>query len=729
MIADFVAVIILIAVWWYGLFAVLSGIGLLGRRAFGLLVQGAETWVLSFWSGWIFAILILQLWHLCLKIDVWAFAFIVTLGTVGLLWNRRDLWQVIRACLLRNSLLPIIILFMSLWIANRAIGPIQNGDTGLYHMTAVKWNASYPIVPGLGNLHGRLAFNNSFFLYVAMLGVGPWVQKSHYLANGLLTLVLLAQLLLSLQKIISGYSRYRSYHLFNSLFLAPTFAQVLNPSFSSLTPDIAVFVLGTVLASQIYSYFIDHPKNDIEESYKIFFISVLCIGGIIVKLSFLPFGITALLIVLAKYLSQSSNQAKKLRTRVLLWITLFNGALLTIWMLRGVILSGYVAFPFTLGSLPVTWRVPRPLALSEANWIRSFARAGAVFWTEVLTNWNWLRPWLKYYCTYEYIKPLIIGLLGIIFYLMTMPKVIQNSPRRNHISLVILVPPFTSVIFWFFLAPDPRFSGASFWIFGAGFTALALDTINLKNPKIIRFLQCFLSVSFFVYLFPPYNSLFVLPNKNDGPFYNFPNPEYTTVSINNLTSLNIPLRTDQCWNIPLPCTPYYRPTLHLRKSSLDSGFMLDNSFTFADMHQGSVPKGFIVSPRIGVALTEAIWYDVVDGENIFWMRTPGKILVYTEHAIYVKLSLKPIIMNVYGSLRNEGQLKIALNSLANSELPIKSGTITEAVLALRPDFNIIALDLRSADITPNEINVGNVDARSLSVAFHSVELTSVVLLK
>src|SRR5262249_52771350 len=32
-------------------------------------------------------------------------------------------------------------------------------DTGLYHAQAVRWSEEAPAVPGLGNLHGRLAFN------------------------------------------------------------------------------------------------------------------------------------------------------------------------------------------------------------------------------------------------------------------------------------------------------------------------------------------------------------------------------------------------------------------------------------------------------------------------------------------------------------------------------------------------------------------------------------------
>jgi hypothetical protein len=111
------------------------------------------------------------------------------------------------------------------------------------------------------------------------------------------------------------------------------------------------------------------------------------------------------------------------------------------------------------------------------------------------------------------------------------------------------------------------------------------------------------------------------------------------------------------------------------------------------------------------------------------MRTPGKILVYTEHAIYVKLSLKPFAMNIYGSIRNEGKLKISLNNSSNTELSLKSETITEAVLGLRPDFNIITLDLAVAGTRPNETSVGNADPLANSVAFYSIELTSIVLLR
>jgi hypothetical protein len=725
---EFIAVIISIAVWWCGLFAVLSGLGLLGRRAFGLPVQNAETWILSFWSGWAFAILILQIWHLWLKIDVWAFAVIVALGTGGLLWNRGDLWPVMRAGLRQNFWLAIIVLLMALWMANRAIGPIQNGDTGLYHMGAVTWAASYPIVPGLGNLHERLAFNSTFFLYAAMLGVGPWAEKSHYLANGLPLLVLLAQLLLSLCKVILWNPKYCSYHIFNVLLLAPTLGQMFHPFFSSLTPDIMIFILGIVLTSRFYHFIVNYGNDIRNDYYDVFFITILCTVGITIKLNFVFISASTLVVALSSWISRYSQQDQNELKKTLFWIVLSNASLLSIWVVRGVILSGYIVFPYTLGSVPVTWRVPRPLVLSVANWIRSWARAPGVYWTEVLDNWNWLRPWLGRF-PYEYIKPLITGMLAIVLYLITIPRIIRQSPQWHYSYLAILAPSFLSSIVWFFSAPDPRFSGACFWIFGAGFAALAIDNISLKSSTTTRTLAYLLCLSFFIYLFQFYGQLFIRPNQEDGPFHNFPTPEYVTVSLNNLTKLNLPTKNDRCWNIPIPCTPYVRPTLHLRNDDLNSGFILDDTITFSDMHQGSIPRGVSVSPRIGIALMGGTWSDFEEEKHIRWMRTSGTILVYTEHATYIKLSLKPFVINVYGGSRNEGNLKVSLNKLSNTELPLKSGMITEAVLGLRPDFNIITLDLASANVRPNDTYVGDSNARPISVAFSAIELTSIVLLR
>ncbi|QNP52660.1 hypothetical protein H9L05_02570 [Hymenobacter qilianensis] len=47
-----------------------------------------------------------------------------------------------------------------------------NFDSGLYHFQTLKWLNEYPTVPGLGNLHGRLAFNSSWFPLLSLFRYG-----------------------------------------------------------------------------------------------------------------------------------------------------------------------------------------------------------------------------------------------------------------------------------------------------------------------------------------------------------------------------------------------------------------------------------------------------------------------------------------------------------------------------------------------------------------------------
>lgn len=41
---------------------------------------------------------------------------------------------------------------------------LPNYDDGLYYLQTLKWNRDFPVILGLVNLHGRLAFNSILFL-------------------------------------------------------------------------------------------------------------------------------------------------------------------------------------------------------------------------------------------------------------------------------------------------------------------------------------------------------------------------------------------------------------------------------------------------------------------------------------------------------------------------------------------------------------------------------------
>ena len=360
---------------WSGLCLIFIGVGLFIRRSFGLTVQGAESVLTAFWIGWAFAILFLQLWHFNFKVDWRVLVVLMAVSTAGMLWNWNDLWHTITKRFPQKCALCFVLLLMAIWLANRAIGPPMNFDSGLYHLTSVRWAASYAIVPGLGNLHYRIAFNSSYFLYVAMLDIGPWAQKSYHFANGLLLLVLFTQILLSGFKFFNGSDRV--YDLFNILLLAPVLKQALDVNVSSPSPDLPVFILGVVVSSQLLALLANSQYLRRETGYAVFFITALASIGITIKLSFLVLGGATSLLALIIWFARSSSQGGTADRRTLAWVTICAAVVLVSWMIRGIILSGYIAFPSVMGSFPVEWRISRGDVAGTVNTIQD---SGTTTW-------------------------------------------------------------------------------------------------------------------------------------------------------------------------------------------------------------------------------------------------------------------------------------------------------------------------------------------------------------
>ena len=120
-----------------------------------------------------------------------------------------------------------------------------NYDSGLYHFSSIRWINEYAIVPGLGNLHGRLAFNQSFFTYVAALN--PFFNAGRVVANSylwlltLITCVEVAVISLRHERGLVGWS-VGLFSIPQLFYLAMTSNGVASP-----TPDFTCNLLQTAL--------------------------------------------------------------------------------------------------------------------------------------------------------------------------------------------------------------------------------------------------------------------------------------------------------------------------------------------------------------------------------------------------------------------------------------------------------------------------------------------------
>lgn len=735
MLYPYLITILGIALTWLVLGLASLGVGLLLRRLFRLGPLDRLGLCVAFWTGWAAIVALLQIWHLALPVNRVALILTLIIGATGLLLEARPLAGLAREGVRRAPVLVILLIPTLLWMANRSTGPAQFYDLGLYYLQAVQWNSNYPIVPGLGNLHGRLAFNSAYFLYGALVDQVPFAAGAVHTANGLLLFALLAQSVAAIAALAAG-ARLPRFAFWNSLTVAPVLYLISGLEggtaelpvllyLHGLAPDLPVLVLGLVLAGLCLVLLLEvHALAPGEHAYLCFALALLACVGVAVKLSFVAFALIALVVGLGVTLWRQ-RQARRA------WLALLAPplacALLVggVWMARGVILSGYPAYPSTLGAFPVPWRVPTALALSEANWVRSWSRQRDLHWSVVLGNWAWLRPWLATVPS-PVLRPLNLALVGGLLGAATLGG--SRLPwRQISLATLWLLPALVALVFWFFSAPDYRFAGAVFWVLGLGLMWLAVEGVAHRlaggpPPVAVRLAVVALVLLFVAPVRPPLLLAGVAASPDDGlpPLLA---PPYTPVTTISGLSLLVPVGTNQCWALPLPCTPYVRPELRLREpGNLAGGFILDATREYVDIHGSDLPLAVSAPANLGVALPSG-WYDYEAEHGVRWMQDEGMILLYSDVPRRLRLTLHPSRILGSAGLQHSGKLLVSVEGVPVVETNVQVGEVTELSLAIKAGFSRVTLTPEwGAHKIAEVLGVEN-DGRYVSLALSTIGLS------
>ncbi len=557
---------------WVFFFLLLVGLGLFFRRLFGNPPRKAAGFLLSFWIGWAAALAGLQLWHLVLPVDWRALAFAAALSLAGHLWNAKGTRDFAGRNLPGLGVFALFFLVGSVWIANQAVFSPRMPDFGLYHIPAIRWAEAFQIIPGLGNLHGRMAFNNSSFLYAAMLEAGPFKQKAQYLTNGLLLLVLAAHLFSGASGIFSEKRARRITCLFSFLLLVPVVKWASGLFVSSPSPDVPLYALGVVMSVLLLGFLAGVEKNKKEGDFILVTIFLLACAGVTVKLSFAAFAVVTALVALGVRLVSKNGEGNRPVAKTWVFLAVVTLGITAPWVLRGLILSGYPGYPVKIGAFDVEWRVPPETLTREVSIIRGFARDGRRPPEEVLADPDWFSPWLKRTLgrTFDVLLPLALFFASLLAICLS-----KFFGKRTHAPPQLLglffLPPLASLVLWYATAPDPRFAGAAFWILAAG--AVVWLTETLPHPKgtrlkigIILFGSAFGLALFF--------RLYAAGGLHHG-YWNIPEPDLEYKTTRSGLTLIVP-DDGLCWDGPLLCTPYFDPDLRLRRPGDPGGGFLIN---------------------------------------------------------------------------------------------------------------------------------------------------------
>ena len=142
--------------------------------------------------------------------------------------------------------IPLIALFLALLLVleNATHRPL-NPDTDIYHAQAIHWIESFPAVPGLGNLHGRLAYNSAWFVSNAFFSLAFLGIQSFHLTGSVLFLAVLLYCWGGFADILRG--EYKPSALIKLLVFPLTFA-LLGAEISSPGTDLPASLLLWLVA-------------------------------------------------------------------------------------------------------------------------------------------------------------------------------------------------------------------------------------------------------------------------------------------------------------------------------------------------------------------------------------------------------------------------------------------------------------------------------------------------
>jgi hypothetical protein len=577
------------AVAWTIAGFVLLGISFFGWGRFTLKLLGtdapAQSQGVTVLLGWAYSLLILQILNLVVAIRG---SVAIPLFAAGLLMSVPAL----RAYTSRVHREPIptslvwittCLIAVAAWVASKGMYRVESFDSGLYHLPTIRWLNTYPIVPGLGNLHFRMAFSQAFFAYAAALNAGWFAGHARSAANGFLFLVLLFQ---------AAQGLWRNSHtaIQDHASCALTWAADLlviplliylalsSDGFSSPTPDLA----ATLLQLSMFLIFVRavgewKTKGEMPH-FAATILPLLAATAITVKLSTIAFSASILVACVLLEAHPSYKEPQALRRAALRLAP--SAAVIGVWLLRGLILSGCPLYPATIGCLRVDWAIPIDKVINEANWIYSWAREPGVDWRFVLGDWHWLRPWMAR----ESRDFIGFGFPLAASFVLTISAVVlrrdtssKTGGLARYSDFIILIPVVLGILFWFFTAPDARFGRALFWMLsmGGGLSLLgSLRPLLSRRSFRVAVLGLFVAVNAPFFAYVALRGASRVTRISTSGWQPIPAPRLVSRPTSSGLVVFVPESGEKCWDSPVPCTPYFNPNLALRVSGrLDRGFV------------------------------------------------------------------------------------------------------------------------------------------------------------
>ncbi len=356
---------------------------------------------------------------------------------------KRDIQEGWKAWSRSKKILFVVLVLLWAYFTSRGYIHV---DTDLYHAQSIRWLEEYGVVPGLGNLHERFAYNSSFFAVSALYSMKFVLGQSMHGVNGFFAL-LLTITVLDITKswkrrrfILSDYARAAAIY-----YLTTIIDEVVSPATDYFIMCMVFFIIIKWL---------DCLGGKNQQSIVPY--ALLCVAGVYALTIKLTAGLILLLVIKPAYELLKKKQWRE----ILLYLGM--GLLVAIpWFARTVVISGWLVYPFpALDLFNFDWEMKAELIAIDAAQISVWGKAlyNTALLDTPITVWlpNWFTTTLS-----GTEKLLILGNGGcILLYLAGMIRIFRKKEWEQLDLSLVLGTVICSYLFWQISAPLMRYGYA-----------------------------------------------------------------------------------------------------------------------------------------------------------------------------------------------------------------------------------------------------------------------------
>lgn len=466
----------------------------------------------------------------------------------NLISEKRNVWYVI-----------IIIFFV--YISMTYMFEVVTYDTGLYHSQAVQWIEEYGVVPGLGNLHHRFAYNSAIMCLQALFSMKFLFGQQMHCVNGFMFILFTSYAVTSMKFV-------KNKRIYISDFLRAAFFIYYNmdTSFSSLGSDL----ISLCLVIYIVIKYVEGIEDDISNIEYYCYLSILALIAISFKLS------VALIVLIVIYPAYMLIKDKNWKLIVKL-ISL--GVVLTLpFLIRNIIISGYIVYPFPkLDLFSFDWKMNKYVCLWDAKEVKSWGQ-GVCDANLSPTFREWFEIWINRQSNANkclFFASIIISVLLVVISIVNYIK--EKDLRKPVLSVTVL----GMLIYWFAGAPLMRY-GIVFTIIPVLiFVGLLFSMLQSRLKKITIISTLFIICIMGIRIFPFVSHVINFRISSDIVYYQvgYEPFEFTKAELDRV-EIYIPENGDRIGNRAFPSTPYINnlELIELRGNDLSDGFRIKKNY-------------------------------------------------------------------------------------------------------------------------------------------------------